>query len=79
MVIYCSHSQSLPNVLVQLLCNSPHQSFSAHFVALFILFLLENIHKILHFDIDGHWSLTVENINNMMETSFRRKFVQVVI
>ena len=54
MIIYYSHSQSLPNV--KLSETLPISHSIPIFVALFIPFLLENIHKILHFNahIDGH-------------------------
>jgi len=52
MVIYCSHSQRLPNVLAQLGETLPISHSLPIFVSLFILFLLENIHKILHLNAD---------------------------
>ena len=52
MVIYFSHSQILPNVLALLGETLPISHSMPIFVALFIPFLLENIHKILHMNAD---------------------------
>ena len=74
MIIYCSHSQSLPNV--KLSGNLPISHSMPNFVALFILFLL---HRKYTQDTSflcprpNHDTDALEKVNNMIETIFQKK------